>query len=102
MIFAVSRIDVLVLPAHSSHLLQLFDGGVAASLKVAFNQELDRRIERFADLGPGQDHENFFLQYVGKFRPSAISEPVITMVIALLELCREKPLYTGINPFTPV
>jgi hypothetical protein len=49
MIFAMSEIDALVLPAHSSHLLQIFDVAVASPLKVAFKQELDRRKQRLSD-----------------------------------------------------
>jgi hypothetical protein len=47
-IFLLNRIDVLVLPAHSSHLLQMFDVVVATPLKTAFKQEFDLRIPAFA------------------------------------------------------
>jgi hypothetical protein len=46
--FFLNGIDVLVLPAHSNQLLQMFDAAVAAPLKTAFKQELDWRILAFA------------------------------------------------------
>jgi hypothetical protein len=47
-IFLLNGIDVLVLPAHSSHLFQMFDIAVGVPLKTAFKQELDRRTPTFA------------------------------------------------------
>lgn len=54
MIFFLNSIDVLVLPAHSSHLLQMFDVAVASPLKTAFKQELDKRVSRIAHADPEQ------------------------------------------------
>jgi hypothetical protein len=46
--FLLNGIDVLVLPALSSHFLQMFDFSVSAPFKTRFKQELDRRISAFA------------------------------------------------------
>jgi hypothetical protein len=46
-IFFLNSIDVIVLPACSSHLLQMFDVAVASPLKAPFKQELDKRMGRF-------------------------------------------------------
>jgi hypothetical protein len=64
MIFAMSGIDVLVLPAHSSHLLQMFDVAVAAPLKVAFKQELDRRVQQFGEAFPGDMNKTQLLRQI--------------------------------------
>jgi hypothetical protein len=45
MLLALNEIDTLVLPAHSIHLLQMFDVAVAVSLKVTFKQEFRRQIQ---------------------------------------------------------
>jgi hypothetical protein len=42
MIFFLNSIEVLVLPAHSSHLLQMSDVSVASPLKTEFKQELEK------------------------------------------------------------
>jgi hypothetical protein len=41
LIIWLSGIDVLVLPATSAHLLQMFDVAIAELLKIAFKHELD-------------------------------------------------------------
>jgi hypothetical protein len=46
LIFWLSGIGVLVLPAHSTDLLQMFDVAVAGPLKTAFKHELDRQISQ--------------------------------------------------------
>jgi hypothetical protein len=43
-IFIVNNMEVLVFPSHTTHLLQMYDVGVAPVLKVAFKDELDKRI----------------------------------------------------------
>jgi hypothetical protein len=52
-IFEMFGVEVLVLPAHCTHLLQMFDVAVAAALKVAFKRELDRRVHLLASAAPG-------------------------------------------------
>jgi hypothetical protein len=52
-VFLLNGIAVLGLPAHSNHLLQMFDVAVAAPLKTAFIQELDRRIPAIARKAAG-------------------------------------------------
>jgi hypothetical protein len=42
LIFWLSGIDLLVLPVHSIHLLQMFAVAVVGPLKTAFKHELDR------------------------------------------------------------
>jgi hypothetical protein len=44
-IFVLNSIDVLVPPPHSRHLIQMFDVGVAPALKIAFKNELEKRIK---------------------------------------------------------
>jgi hypothetical protein len=46
LIFWLSGIDVLALPTHSTHLLQLFDVAIAGPLKIAFKHEFDRQISQ--------------------------------------------------------
>jgi hypothetical protein len=53
LIFEMFGIEVLVLPAYCTHLLQMFDSAVAAALKVAFKHALDRRIHLLASAAPG-------------------------------------------------
>jgi hypothetical protein len=47
LIFWLSGIDVLLLPAHSTHFLQMFDMAVAGPLKIAVKHEFDRQISQF-------------------------------------------------------
>jgi hypothetical protein len=46
MIFFLNLIEVFVLPAHSSHLPQMLDISAALPFKIAFKQELEKRIDR--------------------------------------------------------
>jgi hypothetical protein len=54
LIFFLNSIDVIVLPACSSHLLLMFDIAVASPLKDPFKQELDKRVSRFSHVAPEQ------------------------------------------------
>jgi hypothetical protein len=40
--FELNGIDVLMLTAHSPHLLQMFDVAVASPIKAVFKQQLDK------------------------------------------------------------
>jgi hypothetical protein len=48
----LNSIEVLVLPAYSSHLLQIFDVSVAFPLNTAFEQELEKRIDHVVYADP--------------------------------------------------
>jgi hypothetical protein len=41
----LNSIEMLILPANSSHLLQMFDVSAASPIKTAFKQELDKRVD---------------------------------------------------------
>jgi hypothetical protein len=43
-IFELNGIDALVLPAHSTHLLQMVDVAVASPIRAVFKQELDKQV----------------------------------------------------------
>jgi hypothetical protein len=44
----LNSIEILVLPAHLGHLLQMFNVSFASPLKTTFKQELEKRIDRIA------------------------------------------------------
>jgi hypothetical protein len=52
--FLLNLIEVLVLPAHSSYLLQIFDVSVAALVKTVFKQEPDNGVDRTVHAEPEQ------------------------------------------------
>jgi hypothetical protein len=54
MIFVLNSIEVLVLPGHSIHLLQMFDVFVTFPLKTTFKQELEKWIDHVTHADP--DH----------------------------------------------
>jgi hypothetical protein len=47
LIFWLSGIDVLVHPAHSTQLLQMFDAVIAEPLKIVFKHEFNQQISQF-------------------------------------------------------
>jgi hypothetical protein len=51
-IFFLNSIEVLDLPAHSSHLLQMFDVSVASPLKTAFKQAREKPIDHVTHANP--------------------------------------------------
>jgi hypothetical protein len=55
---------VLVLPAHSSHLVQMLDAFVASPVKTAFKQELDKRVDRVAHADPEQRKKAYSIRRV--------------------------------------
>jgi hypothetical protein len=55
LIFWLSGIDVLVLPAHSTHILHMFDATVAGALKTALKHELDQQISQFVKENHGHE-----------------------------------------------
>jgi hypothetical protein len=54
MIFFLNSIEVFILPAHSSHLLQMSDVFVAPLVKTVFKQQLDKRVDRIVYADPEQ------------------------------------------------
>jgi hypothetical protein len=52
--FFLDSIELFVLPAHSSHLLQILNVSVVSSVKAAVKQEFDKRINRIAQADPEQ------------------------------------------------
>jgi hypothetical protein len=52
LIFSIWNIDVLILPSHSSHLIQPFDVAVASPAKVEFKKELDKHLKEIMDTDP--------------------------------------------------
>jgi hypothetical protein len=52
MITLLNSIEVLVRPAHSGHLLEMFDVSVASPFKTAFKQELEKPIDRATHADP--------------------------------------------------
>jgi hypothetical protein len=66
-IFELNGIDVLVLPAHSTHLLQLFDVAVASPIKAAFKQELDKRAGMVIAAGPDDKTQMLRIALVESF-----------------------------------
>jgi hypothetical protein len=66
-IFVLNNIDVLVLPPHTSHLLQMYDVGVAPALKVAFKNELEKRVQKLAGAPPGEKLQQMRIALVESF-----------------------------------
>jgi hypothetical protein len=66
-IFLLARIDVLVLPPHTSHLIQMFDVGRAPSLKVAFKKELDKHMDMIKAAPPGEKMQTMRFALVESF-----------------------------------
>jgi hypothetical protein len=66
-IFILNNIDVLVFPPHSSHLLQMYDVGVAPALKTAFKNELEKRIEKLRHAQPGEKLQQMRIALVESF-----------------------------------
>jgi hypothetical protein len=66
-IFILNNIDVLTLPADTSHLLQMYDVGVAPALKVAFKNELEKRIGRLTDAPPGEKRQQMRIALAESF-----------------------------------
>jgi hypothetical protein len=52
-IHLVNNVDVLALPPHSSHLIQMYDVAVGPALKVTFKKELQKRTEMIMAAQPG-------------------------------------------------
>ena len=46
-VFDLFNVDLLILPGHTSHLLQPFDVSVASPLKIAFKTALDAKLREF-------------------------------------------------------
>jgi hypothetical protein len=53
-IFMLNGIDVLTLPAHTSHLLQMLDVACYPAVKAAFKKELDKQMDMIARAEPGR------------------------------------------------
>jgi hypothetical protein len=53
MIFHAFNVDVLILPGHTTHVLQAFDVCVASPLKTEFKKLLQARLEELLHLPPG-------------------------------------------------
>jgi hypothetical protein len=56
LILWLSGIDFLILPAHSTHILQTFDVAITEPLKTALKHVLDRQIAQFVK--EIHDHED--------------------------------------------
>jgi hypothetical protein len=55
MIFYLFNVDILIIPGHTTHVLQPFDVGIAAPLKAEFKQQLQQEINSLAaELTDGQ------------------------------------------------
>jgi hypothetical protein len=48
MIFYLFNVNILVIPGHTTHVLQPFDVGIAAPLKTEFKQQLKQEINLLA------------------------------------------------------
>jgi hypothetical protein len=66
-IFIVNNIAVLVFPAHTTHLLQMYDVGVAPALKVAFKDELDKRVKDIQEAPRGEKIQAMRIALVDSF-----------------------------------
>jgi hypothetical protein len=60
-------IDVLVLPPHSSHLIQVFDVGITPALKTASKNELEKRIKKIMKAPPGRTFQAMRMALVESF-----------------------------------
>jgi hypothetical protein len=67
LIFEMNGIDVLVLPPHSSHLLQMFDVGPVSPIKTAFKEELDKRMSGISTARPGEKMQRTRIALIESF-----------------------------------
>jgi hypothetical protein len=65
--FETNGIDVLVLPPHSSHLLQMFDVGPASPIKGAWKEELAKRMSRISTARPGEKMQRIRIALIESF-----------------------------------
>jgi hypothetical protein len=98
MIFALFNVDVLILPGHTTHVLQALDVGVNSPLKVKFKELLAQGI-------------NEFIEWVNQGNPSKADTLRCRMVEAFLNafhaVTTPGNLYsafaaTGFVPFNPI
>jgi hypothetical protein len=66
-ILILNGIDVIVLRPHSSHLIQMFDVGIACALKTAFKNELEKRIKKIMKIPPGRKLQAMRIALVESF-----------------------------------
>jgi hypothetical protein len=64
MIFDIFGVDVLILPGHSTHVLQAFDVGIASALNTEFKELLQRRIEELMRIDPSSRTESDALRCI--------------------------------------
>jgi hypothetical protein len=64
LIFASYNIEVLILPPHSSHLLQPFDVTIASPLKVEFKKFLDKRLQEIMKVDPHKREKSLLLREI--------------------------------------
>jgi hypothetical protein len=97
LIFWLSGIDILVLPAHSTHLLQMFDVAVARPLKTTFKHELDQQIPRFVkeNYGSGDKAQCLGRIFVESFLNGVHRDATPANIVSGFRA-------TGVLPFSPV
>jgi hypothetical protein len=66
-ILILNGLDVLGLPPHSSHLIQMFDVGVVPALKTAFKNELEKRTKKIMKASSGRKFQAMRTSLVESF-----------------------------------
>jgi hypothetical protein len=62
LIFHLFNIDVLILPPHTSHLIQPFDVAVASPLKIEFKKILDQKLHTINEADPAKREKSSLLR----------------------------------------
>jgi hypothetical protein len=62
LIFSIWKIDVVILPSHTSHLVQPFDVAVASPLKTEFKKEIDKCIHEKLETDPEKREKSMKLR----------------------------------------
>ena len=88
-----NNIDVLILPAHTTHITQMFDVGLAAPLKKMFGQTLNKFLK-------GIDLSGDDTTKIAKLRFAVIASFVTAwQSVCNYRMCRKAAEKTGWNPF---
>ena len=96
MLFRKALIDVVVLPSHTTHVLQWFDVGLASALKMHYSAKFKKNLKEAAD-------DDSITSYAAKYRYAAVK----TFIDAWSTTCTTSNCIaaakaTGIYPFNPM